>query len=121
MSSWDSVELAVLCEADHIDTNDQVATATKCAEILVAEYKNVVCSIRRDLFMSASLHDDMKMRMKGGQKNGFNAKTLWEKWRATQTEMKKIMKSTRHLLRIRMIPFYYRESVPRLRNLPLKK
>ena len=43
------------------------------------------------IFISASLRDDdMKVRMKGGQKNGFKAKTLWEKWRATQTEMKKI-------------------------------
>ena len=89
-SSQDSVELAVLCEAGHIFKNDQVATATKCAEILVAEYKNVITSISRDLFISASLRDDMKMKMKSGQKNGFKAKTLWEKCRATQTEMKNI-------------------------------
>jgi hypothetical protein len=74
-SSQDSLKLAVLCEAGRIVTNDQVATATKCAEMLVAKYKNVVSSISCDLFISASLHDDMKMRMKGGQK-GFKAKTL---------------------------------------------
>jgi hypothetical protein len=33
-SDWDSVELAVLCEAGRIVTNNQVATATKCAEML---------------------------------------------------------------------------------------
>ncbi|KAL3791835.1 hypothetical protein ACHAWO_012792 [Cyclotella atomus] len=86
-----AVEMAILCEAGMMVTEDETCKESARGELLVQQYKAVIQSIPRQDFISSKLREDMMERQKNGQKKGgFKTKTLWVKWGSAKTTIRKI-------------------------------
>jgi hypothetical protein len=86
----DSVELCILCEAGRILVKDKVCNKAAQGDFLVSKYKELLSKISVAQFGSSETLNSMKTKLKGGQNNSFNPKTMLEKWNTSQSMMKKI-------------------------------
>jgi hypothetical protein len=56
--------MCILCEAERIVTVDETVKGDKRADMLVAEYKGLVQSLSRHLFVADSLKANIAIRQK---------------------------------------------------------
>jgi hypothetical protein len=86
----DSVEYCYLAEAGRIVTEDNVMNDKEKADAIVEQYRKLISETETEMFISEELRADMMNRMKGGQRDGFKSRTLWNKWQSVAQESRKL-------------------------------